>query len=391
MGVQQMTRTFKLFRSGAAPIRFLLAALLVVAAGAQTAVAEPVLVNGMTCESYGLLAGQYLDAGTVMVCPDGTVMFEANEGWLLGETHLQVASSPEGIPQKNGNPIPGQFEYKDEHDPPVSFFAYSLPAFSGTSYIAAHAVVLKVEEACVGFDGYGETDRVGLVSTDLGYISFGMVESAQLASLAVGDTATFVPGAYPNDLPIVASPDTSPPYRNIVAFTYNDKAGGNPYRDDYIVDDNGTNAGGNTLTDPQDTSQTELLWHAYAQGLAISADFSGIPGLVSVSLAGVDLDYGEDWQFQFFDASNVLLEQVSLSGDDQSGDGKAFPVNSTAANVAKLAVWGGDNLGIADRIGFAIDNVCVSAAVDDETAWGEGTAFDGANWATYITYTVPDS
>jgi len=65
--------------------------------------------------------------------------------WCLTETHLHVATSLSGIPQKNGNPIPGQFDYKMKHNC-VKTYKYRIPLVwsSGTIlYIAAHAVVFN--------------------------------------------------------------------------------------------------------------------------------------------------------------------------------------------------------------------------------------------------------
>jgi hypothetical protein len=359
-------------------------ALAVLFWGAQAASANTVLIDGVDCETYPLYAGQYMEAGTVTVCQNGHVTFEANEGWLLSETHLEVASSLEQIPQMNGNPIPGQFTYKGEFDPAVSSYTYELDPFISTTYIAAHAVALQLQEACIDFEEYTEKHPVGDVDTANGLVSFLMVERAPLVPLSVGDTATFQPGVFPNDLPVVATPDTSPPQDNIVAFTV-----GSSLRDDYVADPNSTNAGGNTLTDPQDTTQVPLQQHAIAQGLAIAADISDIPNLLSVSLVGVDLDWGETWVFQFFDQYNQLVEQVTLTCDlaPCPGDGKAFPITSTVSGVEKIAVWGGGNNNVTDRIGYAIDYVCTTAVVGDETAWGDGDVdFPGANWATYIVY-----
>ena len=373
-------------------IRLLAVGAALVVANMQTAGADPVLVNGVSCETHTLFAGRNIDAGTVTVCEDGNISFHAADGWRLTETHLEVADSPAAIPQRNGNPTVGHFEYKREYDPPVQSDGYQVGALSDPSYIAAHAAMLQLQEACTDFDdGFNEKDRVDFVQTENGQIGFRMVETAPLVTLSVGDTATFTPGVYPNDLPIVASPDTSPPLEDIVAFTYNDVAGGNPIRDDYIADANGTDAGGNTLTDPQDTSQVPLLWHAFSQGLAILVDFSAVAELWSVSVNGIDLDFTERWQFQFFDGADALLEQQEVVGVDQSGDGAAFPVSSVDGQIDKMAVWGGNNLGVADRIGFAIDNVCTSAVVAEETGWGDGQAFDGANWATYIVFQTAPS
>jgi len=68
--------------------------------------------------------------------------------WCLTETHLHIAAFAEGIPQKNGNPPPGQFDYQMEHDC-VTEYTYAIPLTLSSDnqlYIAAHAVVCKPRE-----------------------------------------------------------------------------------------------------------------------------------------------------------------------------------------------------------------------------------------------------
>jgi len=102
----------------------------------------PVVLVSQTI--YPLTAGQHMAAGTVTVsgCPGPfTVTFATNPGASLLETHLHVAAAPADIPQKNGNPIPGQFAYKAVHQPPVQTFTYTPSCAGPPVYIAAHAVV----------------------------------------------------------------------------------------------------------------------------------------------------------------------------------------------------------------------------------------------------------
>jgi hypothetical protein len=71
--------------------------------------------------------------------------------WRITETQLAISTSQEGIPQtKKGNPIPGLFQYKDEHDS-VHIFQYMIPMTwtNGTKlYIALHCVVQGPGEFC---------------------------------------------------------------------------------------------------------------------------------------------------------------------------------------------------------------------------------------------------
>ena len=105
-------------------------------------------------KTVDLIAGQNYDVGDVIVWGDGQTLYVkyaiSVEGCLLAETHLAIADSLDKIPQtKKGNPIPGQFPYKEVHNPPVTEYTYTVDAtqWSPTAklYIAAHAVVVCPE------------------------------------------------------------------------------------------------------------------------------------------------------------------------------------------------------------------------------------------------------
>ena len=94
-----------------------------------------------------LMAGQNLFSGTVKVWDEGDtlyVLYETIEPWCMTETHLAVASSLDEIPQSNGNPVPGNFPYKNTHKC-VTSFLYTIPLSNDACelYIAAHAVVKR--------------------------------------------------------------------------------------------------------------------------------------------------------------------------------------------------------------------------------------------------------
>lgn len=103
--------------------------------------------------SVSLLAGQNIQVGTVTVSNDQTnlyVSFTTTGNWWLSETHVHVATSLAGIPQRNGNPVPGQFAYKANHNPMVQNYVYTIPLGSWTPgtqlYIAAHSVVNLLDQ-----------------------------------------------------------------------------------------------------------------------------------------------------------------------------------------------------------------------------------------------------
>jgi hypothetical protein len=100
-----------------------------------------------------LFAGQHEDVGDVSVWEDGHylyIKYETTGGWCLTETHLQVATSLNDIPQAEGNPIPGHFSNQTEHNCVTEYtYAFDLEWVPDTIlYIAAHAVVKKaIKEA----------------------------------------------------------------------------------------------------------------------------------------------------------------------------------------------------------------------------------------------------
>jgi hypothetical protein len=103
-----------------------------------------------------LMAGQNMDVGDVKVWNDGDnlyVKYVTEDGWCLTETHLHVATSLGDIPQKNGNPPPGQFDYQMEHDCETEYmYTISLTWGCDTElYIAAHAVVENCETEASSF------------------------------------------------------------------------------------------------------------------------------------------------------------------------------------------------------------------------------------------------
>jgi hypothetical protein len=103
-------------------------------------------------KSFTLWAGQNMNAGTVDVwnSPDTLyIKYQTTGNWWLEETHAHVAESLAGIPQKNGNPIPGHFDYSNTFNPRVQTWTYAVP-FEGDwnedvcLYIATHCVVSQL-------------------------------------------------------------------------------------------------------------------------------------------------------------------------------------------------------------------------------------------------------
>jgi len=123
---------------------------------------------------FTLYAGQTIPVGTVSVWNDGVelhVTYNTTGGWEMTETHLAVATSIDDIPQKNGNPPPGQFPHKHENLGGVTIDEYviSLNGWEGETelYIAAHASLLKLLDT-VGVDAKKSTSTCSHVILESG-------------------------------------------------------------------------------------------------------------------------------------------------------------------------------------------------------------------------------
>ncbi|MBW2996798.1 hypothetical protein KY349_00485 [Candidatus Woesearchaeota archaeon] len=237
----------------------------------------------------------------------------------------------------------------------------------------------------IDFEGYNEYDTVGTIPTAYGNINFYMTSSPPLVALPVGGTAALAPTG---DLPEIAEEDSKAhpgDHIKIVGFTVNDRnfGGTDTIRDDYVRDDGGTGAGGKTLTDTRDMSQSDLLKHAYSKYQSIVIDMSNIPGVVGFSMAAIDFDHNEYWHALYFDNNNVLLHRETMGpGSGYMGDGKAYPMGHNDPNIAKVVFIGSMNLGISDRVGFALDNIEVEIEEDCVIEIGDYCTQTQGGWGT---------
>jgi len=350
-------------------------------------------------DSFTLYAGQDIRVGDVLVWNDEDNLYVkyliTDPDWCITETHLHVAASFEDIPQtKKNNPIPGQFNYKEEHDC-VTEYTYTIPLTwepCTEFYIAAHAEVIKYGTVCVDFEEYSEYDTVSTVSTLAGDVNFYMTDYSGLDGIIVGNTVALLPTG---ELPVIAAELTKDPdhdwmdttMQNIVGFTVD-----GTFEDDWVkADPDSTGAGGKLLTDTPDFDRDPFWQHAYSKFQAILMDFTQINMPKSVSFAGVDLDWNEVWYILYFDMNNTLIH-IAIEGPPvgQSGDGVAFPISYSNPDIDKIVIWGNMNGGTPGKVGFAIDNICLEAVIQEETAWADGRRFtEKGNWATYFTYTIP--
>jgi len=103
------------------------------------------IIYNETQETFYLYAGQYHRSGELHVWKDNGYLYVK---YILdddmSESHLHINTSLECIPQNSGGPIPGQFDYKKNHDH-VTEYTYTISWNQSWNnrdlFIAAHAVV----------------------------------------------------------------------------------------------------------------------------------------------------------------------------------------------------------------------------------------------------------
>lgn len=116
-----------------------------------------------------LIAGQYINSGSVTVSNDATyiyVTYTTTNGWVLTQTHLYVGNCALIPVTNSGNPVPGQFPYSAAHNN-ITTYTYQVPISAignGTcGCIAAHAAVVKLNAAGQVIDqqtGWGKGIRI---------------------------------------------------------------------------------------------------------------------------------------------------------------------------------------------------------------------------------------
>jgi hypothetical protein len=358
---------------------------------------------------YPLYAGQSILVGEVQVYNDVDlenlfVKFVITDtDWCLEETHVAVAISEDGIPQKNGNPSPGQFPYKHEDLGCVTVDPYTIPLPAETDcgdllVIATHAVVLKQNVECIDFESY--TDEFTEISNQEAGINFFMADATPLENkfnasipifqLNIGDVISVDPTG---DYPIIGIPQTYPPLANIAGFTGPGGLGG----DDFVnpAYTAATGVGGNNLTDTQDRENypnDPIEWHRHNQTKAITFEVEN--QATEVSLYMLDPDGLEVFVAVALNDNNEIVDFYSFTKDSEgiTADGAAVLVELSADEnlglIKTVMAYAARKLiGQFDFVGYAIDNICITT-VEEETAWGDGPGFPGSNWATYFTYTV---
>jgi hypothetical protein len=323
-----------------------------------------------------LLAGQYTDAGDVIITSDSEnlyVQYVTADGWCLTETHLQVSTDPNAIPQKKGNPAPGKFEYKRKYDCVTEdTYVIALPEdWQGTTvYVAAHAVVRNI----VGYEDpnleeFNDTlpDTATITVTYPGtafgspsYFDTTVTNGGILDGIYDGyciDTDRTISANTSYDVQVFSSYDADLASLGLVEFPENLDLVNYILNRNYIGQP--SVAGGNfTYGDIQ-----RAIW-------ALIEDAQSTSGLGSWSQARVD---------------EILADALGngegfTPGCDQVVAVILNPVNATGGTSGQITIA---------QVTFVEAGVPCDPVFQYETAWGSGADFSGANWAMYTCYTVP--
>lgn len=333
-------------------------------------------------QTYTLYAGQNTAVGEIQVWDDATNLYVNyhmySAEWALTETHLDVVvgDTGDGIPQKNGNPIPGKFDYKTNHNYVLDYL-YTIPLSDlGVSAgddvsIAAHASAQQASQLLLN-EGFEQP-----------YIGDGVY------------------WAILND-----ANDEVPNWD--VTWTYD----GTPGNLEYWFLNNDYNY---TFGAPEGLQTVEMCsdsggGNGYPGGSAnvkISQDVSGLTNNCFLSFywrpRNTNQDGNGNYDCEFvanfngadlgtFNASN--FSPNSEGYDDQGNsrginwDHEVIPLDTTGITDANLYFeeTGVNNGG--GNLGSLLDGISILAYGNGETAWSEGVPFSGSNWATFSVYEI---
>jgi hypothetical protein len=326
--------------------------------------------------SYPLYAGQTWEVGDVLIknCGEGdaeticvkfVITDEAAiaEGWGITEAHVAIADAPEDIPNKNGNPIPGQFPISEEFDPVTETEWFCLP-YDGEGIVAAHA---KLELPELGhmephsFCAYSGLDTDLASGGDAAIAAFG--GWGGMSDPTIDDFADWIwDAAWVT--PTVADEG------GLVDFVQTFNIVGTPLSATLKI-----------------AADNALAWH--------------LNGFLPETIENLSADFREQAALGNFDWPNVVIDPTPTGWRHVYSYDVVSQVQAGANTLYSTAVnadWNttspsGNPAGLIYELCGTSEEYVIDRPHDDETGWarscdlGEETCeFTGRNWATYIQY-----
>lgn len=305
------------------------------------------------------------DVGDIVMWNDATnlyVKYVTSGNWTICGTHLSVKRYSTQVPQANGNPIPGQFQYKNSFNPCVTEKVYTIPVPSWSTFvIAAHADVRR-----------GGTCSIQDVTAALPATADVCVTTPVAGGSAYFPQVTITNGGILNGL-----------------------YGG------WCVDLNrSTSFGG---------AAEKCFLGADVRSTVGPFDFSGMlssPGSLDLLNWVLNQNYigqsGPGGPYTYGDVQRAIWSLVEAPQSLPTGANSSTDPYSEAnvAAIVAAATAGGEGFmpGCGQKFGVIIDPKDGSQPFvipfpvnctcgGSETAWGKGLDFPGSNWAMYISYT----
>ena len=339
---------------------------LVLAVGLAIPVAMPAAAD---METVDLIAGQHIDVGEVKVWNDGDNLYVKYvvdaEGWCLTETHLHVATSMESIPQTQpnkkglggGNPIPGQFDYKAEHDC-VTEYTYTIPLdeewvpCETNLHIAAHAEVQKLGDVMTAslVTGAG-TDNVLVIEEDPFNLNY-----------PIGYAGPY--GGTPT--PSVVIQGTPAGYSGWPTIT-----------------------GAQWISDSLENPGSANTWRLFTRSFSLPSNATNISGTLQINSDNAEEvklndnvvgSYGE--VYGAFTDNQEWKTKLSYSVTPIPGDNTLEVMVRNYYWVPTPGMW--NYTGLIYKMDYEYQLLFT------ETAWGDGFDFDGRNWAMYFKYHIQE-
>jgi hypothetical protein len=282
--------------------------------------------------------------------------------WVLTGTHLHIAANADDVPQKNGNPIPGKFEYKGKPD-------------KGSPEYILHTIPL-------GDEGLAPGDDIAIAA------------HAEVCGYDIMND--------PLPSPVSIRPFRSDIQIGEVTYFEIEVTGGsflNGKLDGYCVDtDNGINL---------NVDYTGNVYSSYGilpAGLVdIPENLDLLNWLINQHYVGQDSPGGHGvytfgdvqkaiWELVEDAIPQAALDSLGIEGVDWKQDRVDEIVAAAEANGEGFVPGCGDLIAIIieplpeGKVQIVI--VLIPLICGCETAWGEGPGFPGKNWAMYFNYEV---